>query len=155
MVPETEMAVTVNADAASRIGLTPAQVSSEVSGALLGVDAGEIRLDDRSIGVRVRAPDSVRFNPLLEIRRGLQEVKDTQNVADILVDPTGEKETKDHWQASAHALLVGTILHVLYAQKDKTLSGVATFLSDPARSQTDTLKAMLATLEAEKAPKTP
>ena len=91
------------------------------------------------------APDSVRFNPLLEIRRGLHEVKDAQNVADILVDPTGEKETKDHWQTSAHALLVGTILHVLYAEKDKTLAGVATFLSDPARSQMDTLNGMLAT----------
>jgi type IV secretion system protein VirD4 len=90
------------------------------------------------------APDSVRFNPLLEVRRGLHEVKDAQNVADILVDPTGEKETKDHWQTSAHALLVGTILHVLYAETDKTLSGVATFLSDPARSQMDTLRRMLA-----------
>jgi len=43
---------------------------------------------------RADGPDSVRFNPLLEIRRGLQEVKDAQNVADILVDPTGEKETR-------------------------------------------------------------
>jgi multidrug efflux pump subunit AcrB len=32
---------------------------------LLGVPAGEIRLDDRSVAVRVRAPDSVRFNPAL------------------------------------------------------------------------------------------
>jgi len=36
-----------------------------VSGALLGVNAGEVRLDDRSVSVRVRAPDSVRFNPRL------------------------------------------------------------------------------------------
>ena len=35
----------------------------QVSGALLGVQAGEMRLDDRSVGVRVRAPDSVRFDP--------------------------------------------------------------------------------------------
>jgi len=35
------------------------------------------------------APDSVRFNPLLEIRRGVAEVKDAQNVADLLVDPQG------------------------------------------------------------------
>ncbi|MDP9149451.1 MAG: type IV secretory system conjugative DNA transfer family protein [Myxococcota bacterium] len=69
--------------------------------------------------------DSVRFNPLLEIRKGLSEVRDTQNVADILVDPTGEKETRDHWQTAAHALLCGAILHVLYAEGDKTLSGVA------------------------------
>jgi len=32
------------------------------------------------------AMDSVCFNPLMEIRRGLNEVKDVQNVADILVD---------------------------------------------------------------------
>ena len=34
-----------------------------VSGALLGVEAGAIQLDDRSVGIRVRAPDSVRFDP--------------------------------------------------------------------------------------------
>ncbi|MBX9925709.1 MAG: type IV secretory system conjugative DNA transfer family protein, partial [Hyphomicrobiaceae bacterium] len=40
------------------------------------------------------------------------------------------------------ALLVGAILHVLYAEKDKTLAGVATFLSDPARSLVRTLRVM-------------
>ena len=50
---------------ANRVGLTPDQVSAAVSGALLGVNAGEVRLDDRSVSVRVRAPDSVRFNPRL------------------------------------------------------------------------------------------
>jgi len=30
---------------------------------LIGVPAGEVRLEDRSIAVRVRAPDSVRYNP--------------------------------------------------------------------------------------------
>jgi multidrug efflux pump subunit AcrB len=33
-----------------------------VSSALLGVGAGEVRLDDRAIGVRVRAPDAVRLD---------------------------------------------------------------------------------------------
>jgi type IV secretion system protein VirD4 len=91
------------------------------------------------------ALDSVRFNPLLEIRKGLSEVKDTQNVADILVDPTGEKDSKDHWQTTAHSLLVGAILHVLYAEPNKTLAGVAGFLSEPTRSQADTLQRMLTT----------
>ena len=77
--------------------------------------------------------------------RGLSEVKDTQNVADILVDPTGEKETRDHWQTTAHALLCGAILHVLYAETDKTLAGVAAFLSDPACTQQQTLERMLTT----------
>jgi type IV secretion system protein VirD4 len=89
------------------------------------------------------APDSLRFNPLLEIRKGLSEVRDTQNVADILVDPTGERDTKDHWQTTAHSLLCGAILHVLYTEADKTLSGVATFLADPARTQKQTLERML------------
>ncbi len=91
------------------------------------------------------SPDSVRFNPLLEIRRGLSEVRDVQNVADMLVDPTGEKDTKDHWQMTAHSLLCGAILHVLYAEPDKTLSGVAAFLADPSRAQRQTLEQMLST----------
>lgn len=91
------------------------------------------------------AVDSLRFNPLLEIRKGLFEVKDTQNVADLLVDPTGEKETRDHWQTTAHGLLTGAILHVLYAEEDKTLAGVAAFLSDPSRKQFETLRRMLVT----------
>ena len=57
--------MTINQAEANRVGLTPAQVADQVSGALLGEPAGEIRLDDRSIGVRVRAPDSVRFDPRL------------------------------------------------------------------------------------------
>ncbi len=62
--PSAEMAMSIDATEANKVGLTPAAVSRGVSGALLGVDAGQIYLDDRSIGVRVRAPDSVRFDPL-------------------------------------------------------------------------------------------
>jgi CzcA family heavy metal efflux pump len=60
--PAAEMAMAVNAGEANRTGLTPEAVSSAVSGAVLGVAAGEVRLEDRSIGIRVRAPDSIRFN---------------------------------------------------------------------------------------------
>jgi type IV secretion system protein VirD4 len=42
-------------------------------------------------------------------------------------------------------LLVGAILHVLYAEPDKTLAGVAAFLSDPKRPIESTLKAMMTT----------
>ena len=31
--------------------------------------------------------DSAAYNPLLEVRRGEWEVRDVQNVADVLVDP--------------------------------------------------------------------
>src|SRR5205814_5176146 len=57
------MQMSVNEAEANRVGLTPDQVQNSVSGALIGVPAGEVRLEDRSIAVRVRAPDSVRYNP--------------------------------------------------------------------------------------------
>jgi type IV secretion system protein VirD4 len=90
-------------------------------------------------------PLSARFNPLLEVRKGPMEVRDVQNIADILVDPEGAREQRDHWEKTAHALLVGTILHILYAEEEKTLARVATFLSDPARSIQRTLSIMLTT----------
>ncbi len=88
---------------------------------------------------------SAAYNPLLEVRRGLWEVRDVQNVADVLVDPEGSLEKRNHWEKTSHALLVGAILHVLYAEPDKTLAGVAAFLSDPGRSIDTTLKAMMRT----------
>jgi type IV secretion system protein VirD4 len=90
-------------------------------------------------------PLSARFNPLLEVRKGAHEVRDVQNIADILVDPEGAKDRRDHWEKTAHALLTGAILHVLYAEEEKTLARVATFLADPSRSILRTLKIMLAT----------
>jgi len=59
-----QLLMSINSAEANRVGLTPEQVSSAVSGALLGVPAGEVRLQDRSIGVRVRAPDAVRNDAL-------------------------------------------------------------------------------------------
>lgn len=85
------------------------------------------------------------YNPLLEVRRGDHEVRDVQNVADILVDPEGALEKRNHWEKTSHALLVGAILHVLYAEADKTLAGVAAFLSDPKRPIDKTLRAMMVT----------
>ena len=60
--PSAELAMRVNEAEANRVGLTPQTVAAAAMGALLGAPAGEIRLEDRSIAVRVRAPDSVRFN---------------------------------------------------------------------------------------------
>ena len=88
-------------------------------------------------------PASQRYNPLLEVRLGDYEVRDVQNIADILVDPEGSLERRTHWEKTGHALLVGVILHVLYAEKDKTLAGCAAFLSDPQRSFERTLSRMM------------
>ena len=88
---------------------------------------------------------SARYNPLLEVRKGPDEVRDVQNIADILVDPEGALERRSHWEKTGHSLLVGVILHVLYAEEEKTLARVASFLSDPRRSFEHTLRAMMAT----------
>lgn len=85
---------------------------------------------------------SAHFNPLLEVRKGDLEVRDVQNIADMIVDPEG-KGLGDHWAKTGHSLLVGTILHVLYAEENKTLAGVADFLSSPDRTIGETLEAMM------------
>src|SRR6266403_529602 len=60
--PSPELMMRVNQAEADRIGMSPEDVGSAVSAALLGTEAGEIRREDRPVGVRVRAPDSVRYN---------------------------------------------------------------------------------------------
>ena len=95
--------------------------------------------------------NSAAYNPLLEVRRGEWEVRDVQNVADVLVDPEGSLERRNHWEKTSHALLVGAILHVLYAEPDKTLAGVAGFLSDPKRPIEVTLRAMMTSAHLGKA----
>src|SRR5882757_3946997 len=88
---------------------------------------------------------SAAHNPLLEVRRGEREVRDVQNIADVLVDPEGAHEKRNHWERTSHTLLVGAILHVLYAEQDKTLAGVTNFLSNPKRPIGVALRAMITT----------
>ena len=88
---------------------------------------------------------SCGFNPLEEIRIGTDyEVQDVQNIATMIVDPDG-KGLNDHWAKTGHALLVGSILHVLYSDdcKDKTLRGVASLLSTPGQSVRKTFEDMI------------
>ena len=90
-------------------------------------------------------PESACFNPLMEVRKGQNEVRDVQNIADILVDPEGVLDRRNHWEKTSYSLLVGVILHVLYAEKEKTLARVAEILSDPSRPFEATLEKMLHT----------
>ncbi len=88
---------------------------------------------------------SAKYNPLMEVRRGPHEVRDVQNIADILVDPEGALERRNHWEKTSHALLVGVILHILYSDGEKTLARVANFMSDPYRSFERSLREMMST----------
>jgi type IV secretion system protein VirD4 len=70
--------------------------------------------------------DSASFNPLHEVRKGPNEVRDVQNIVEILVDPQGDGRHQDFWDRSSKTILVGVILHVLYAEPSerKTLAVV-------------------------------
>jgi len=57
-----EIVMHVDPVQAGRLGLTVEQVSQQVSGGLLGVTSTELRKTDRTIGIRIRFPDSFRFN---------------------------------------------------------------------------------------------
>ncbi len=61
--PAPELRYAMRRDAIARLGMTPDEVSSRLASALLGARVGSIRWYDRLIGVRVRYPDPVRFDP--------------------------------------------------------------------------------------------
>jgi CzcA family heavy metal efflux pump len=57
-----ESVINVDAVAAGRLGLTVEQVSQQVGAGLLGLDQTDLRLTDRTVGIRVRFPDEFRYN---------------------------------------------------------------------------------------------
>jgi type IV secretion system protein VirD4 len=64
-------------------------------------------------------PNTVRWNPLFEVRKGAMEIADIQNVVGILVDPLGLKAGDlNFWDQSATDFFTAVILHVLYAEPD-------------------------------------
>ncbi|TWB02494.1 conjugal transfer protein TraG [Gluconacetobacter diazotrophicus] len=123
----------------------------DIKGENWGLTAGFRARHGRVLLFDPTDPASSPYNPLLEVRRGDREVRDVQNIADILVDPEGALDRRNHWEKTSHSLLVGAILHVLYAEPDKTLAGVANFLSDPKRPVEATLRAMMSTQHLGKA----
>ncbi|MCP4336056.1 MAG: IncP-type conjugal transfer protein TraG [Gammaproteobacteria bacterium] len=89
------------------------------------------------------APDSAHFNPLLEIRQGDFEFRDTQSIVDVILDSGDDHQKNDHWQRTGKSLCIALILHVLYAERDKSLTGVINFLSNPERTDEETLLRMM------------
>lgn len=57
-----EIVVQVDPVQAGHLGLTVDQVSQQLSAGLLGLTETELRRSDRTIGIRVRFPDSFRYN---------------------------------------------------------------------------------------------
>jgi type IV secretion system protein VirD4 len=127
------------------LGWTGSAVIHDIKGENWQLTAGWRALFSHCLLFNPTDARSARYNPLLEVRRGANEVRDVQNIADILVDPEGALERRNHWEKTSHSLLVGAILHILYAEPDKTLARVAAFLSDPQRPFVATLRAMMTT----------
>jgi type IV secretion system protein VirD4 len=127
------------------LGWTGSAVIHDIKGENWQLTAGWRQRFSHCLLFNPTDPHSAHYNPLLEVRRGEHEVRDVQNIADILVDPEGALERRNHWEKTSHALLVGAILHVLYAEEEKTLARVATFLSEPQRTFTATLRRMMTT----------
>jgi CzcA family heavy metal efflux pump len=57
-----EIVIHVDPVRAGRLGMTVSQVSQQVSAGLLGVTQTVLRESDRTVGIRVRFPDSFRYN---------------------------------------------------------------------------------------------
>ena len=89
---------------------------------------------------------TTRFNPLSEIRSGECEVRDAQNIANMIVEPD-RPGVHDHWIRTGNSLLTAAILHVKYAASpwERNLNGVAKLLSRPDKTLTETLQEMLET----------
>ena len=90
-------------------------------------------------------PDGAKYNPLAEIRLGQKEVRDVQNVIEMMINPHGLFDKPTHWDKTAKDLMIAVILHVLYVEADKTMSGLARFLSDPGRTKEETLELLRTT----------
>lgn len=72
------------------------------------------------------------WNVLDEIRIFTEfDVMDAQNVAAAIADPDA-KGMDDHWVSTSYELLTGVILHVKYAETNKSLAGCGNFLADPS-----------------------
>ncbi|HEX4075922.1 MAG TPA: efflux RND transporter permease subunit [Candidatus Acidoferrales bacterium] len=110
-----EIVFHVDPGAAGRLGMTPDQVSQQMSAGLLGVTNTSLRQSDRTIPIRVRFPDSFRMNyndvvqfPIVTPSRqiaplsSVAQVEQTQGESALerenqrlMVSMTGELEKRD------------------------------------------------------------
>ena len=91
------------------------------------------------------SPESglARFNPLAEVRlRTAYEVRDVQNIVQLLLDPDG-RGLPDHWSRAGSEAFEAFILHRLYEGREPTLGGVGNLLFDPERKADETVEHLM------------
>lgn len=87
---------------------------------------------DPTVAEGEEGPDWVRYNPLDEVRLGPLEVRDAQNIAEVIMDPgDGSDDTGVHWTETGADFLAALILHVLYAQPQANLRACLDLISLP------------------------
>ncbi|MGH2379008.1 MAG: type IV secretory system conjugative DNA transfer family protein, partial [Candidatus Limnocylindria bacterium] len=133
-----------------------AAIVHDAKGELWGLTAGYRAAPDGLANRCLRfdptnaADGSARYNPLLEVRPGPEEVGDIQNIAGLLADPHGQvrvsSASEEYFRTNARRLIGATILHVLYAEPDKTLGRVTSLLSGTGGSFVDALNRMAGTV---------
>ena len=74
-------------------------------------------------------------NLLEKVRIGTSfDLEDARKIALMLVDPDSKGDWNNcnlsHWQKCCYVLFIGVILHVAYAESDKTLHGVAAYVEN-------------------------
>jgi type IV secretion system protein VirD4 len=69
------------------------------------------------------SPSSIRYNPLLAVRKGPFEVGDAQKIVEIIANPgkIDQSPSNPFWRDMASQWLTAVVLHVLYAESDKTI----------------------------------
>ena len=112
-------------------------VATDIKGELWAMTAGyrHNELNNKVLKFEPAVEKSVKWNPLLEIRKGDTEVSDAQSIALLIVDPMG-KGLDDHWVKTAYSLLTGCILYLINDKEKQekgqvSLSYLDRMLSDP------------------------
>jgi CzcA family heavy metal efflux pump len=91
----------INSASAGRVGMTPSDISQQVSDGLFGDTKTELRESDRTIPVRVRFPDSFRMNyndvvqfPILTPSKQIVPVSSLASVQQVQGESTLERENQ-------------------------------------------------------------
>ncbi len=93
-------------------------VVHDVKGELWKITAGWRSRFSHCLYFDPTSTDSAHYNPLTEVRKGVNQIRDVQNISEMLVNPDGAKEQFDVWDLHSKQLLTAVMLHVLHTEPD-------------------------------------
>jgi len=121
-------------------------ITIDVRGETWEATAGYRATLGRVLRFAITQPHSAKFNLLDEIRKGTpHEFMDASIVADMLVDPGGNKPDRDHWEKTSKALITCAVLYEVHRRARPTLSNLASFWSQPGKTMTAIVEHIIAT----------